>query len=381
MPELSQTKLNQTQPSQTKLYPFWQLMMVNIRPFFRDKAVLLWTFGLPIFIALLLIQAFSGGPKMSPINVVVMHGEQIEQKWLKAMEEDPLITVTRLSQTDSIVLEDSFASAQLAEVISSPGSVLRKLQNEISPEVYLAPNAMFSTHNSDESLMARNYLLRLKEQANGQVMQSNVVSVKGYRYTDWLIPGIIVLQVLGLALVSIANSLVSDRQNGFFKRLRLSPFKRRDYIIGIVLARLFLLVFQMAILFVAFHFLFGYTLQGNVVDIILVMALGSFCICMLGVLVGARSQRVEVSSGIANLLYFPLMFLSGIYFDTANFPTVLREIVSLLPTTAFLDALRLVANQGVELVAVSRQLIILGVTSVVFFLIVYFCFDWGDEKS
>ncbi|WP_440055547.1 ABC transporter permease [Pseudoalteromonas sp. T1lg65] len=367
--------------NQAKLYPFWQLMMVNVRPFFRDKAVLLWTFGLPIFIALLLIQAFSGGPKMGPVNVVIMHAEQMEQSWLKAIEQDPLVTVTKLSQKDSMQLESVFGSAQVDAVIEKPDALLKQLQTQANPEVYLAPNAMYSTHNSDESLMARNYLLQLKDKANGQTMQSTVVSVVGYRYTDWLIPGIIVLQILGLALVSIANSLVSDRQNGFFKRLRLSPFKRRDYIIGIVMARLFLLVFQMVILFVAFHFLFGYTLQGNLLNILVVMSVGSFCICMLGVLVGARSQRVEVSSGIANLLYFPLMFLSGIYFDTANFPTIMREIVSFFPTTAFLDALRLVANQGADLAAVSRQLIILTVTSLIFFIIVYFCFDWGDEKS
>ncbi|MBE0370473.1 ABC transporter permease [Pseudoalteromonas sp. MMG013] len=364
-----------------KLYPFWQLMLINIRPFFRDRAVLLWTFGLPILIALLLIQAFSGGSHMTPVNVVVMHEAKVDAAWLKAMRQDPLVSVTSLNQPESEALEQTFIDADVEQPIEHPSDLLRTLQSQLRPQVYLTPNSMFSTHNSDETLKARNYLMHLKAAAQDQEVHSSVISIKGYRYTDWLIPGIIVLQILGLALVSVANSLVSDRQNGFFKRMRLSPFKRRDYIIGIVLARLFLLVFQMIILFVAFNLLFNYSLQGSIINIVAVMTLGSFCICMLGVLVGARSQRVEVSSGISNLLYFPLMFLSGIYFDTANFPDLLREIVSYLPTTAFLDALRLVANEGADLASVAKQLYILAATSIVFFIIVYLCFDWGDEKA
>jgi len=361
-----------------KLYPFWQLMMLNIRPFFREPAALFWTFGLPIFIALLMVQAFSGSSELTTVNLVVSHSDKVEQAWLNSIKEDQQVNLVILNKKDSSSFSKLIGKTASGEIVPNP--MLKILLAEYKSLLVLSPKGIYSTRNSEQQIQARNYLLRLRNQSLGTDIKHTKLSVKGYRYIDWIIPGIIVLQIIGLALFSISNGLVTDRQQGFFKRLKLSPFKRKDYIIGIVLARVFLLTFQLFSLLVAFYFLFDFAISGNWLSIAVILLLGSCCLCLIGVLVGARSTRVEVSTGISNLLYFPLMFLSGIYFDTANFPEIFQKIVQWLPSTAFLDAFRLVINDGASLAQVSQQITILSCTTILLFIIIYMTFNWGGEE-
>ncbi|KXO12882.1 ABC-type multidrug transport system, permease component [Moritella sp. JT01] len=349
--------------------PFWQLMLLNIRPFFREPAILFWTFGFPIFVALLMVQAFSGERSIEKVNLVVMESSSIDLVWLKSMELDPKINIIRINYDDSLFSDDS------TEVV--PNEELKVALSHYSSVMLLTKNGLYSTRNTQEQSIARSYILESKDQTS---FVNGHISLIGYRYVDWLIPGIIVLQIIGIGLMSISNSLVSDRQQGLFKRLKLSPFKRVDYVIGIIFARVFLLTFQLILLFTAFYFIFDYRLTGSWLNTILILFLGSTALCLLGVLVGSRSKRVEVATGIANLLYFPLMFLSGIYFETTNFPETLQKIIHWLPSTAFLDAFRMVANEGASLYQVGTEIGILLGFSVFLLILISFLFDWGDER-
>jgi len=361
-----------------KLYPFWQLMLLNIRPFFREPAVIFWTFGLPVFIALLMIQAFSKTPEVQQITVVMTQSVNHDVKWIDRIEKDEKVILIKLDPQDSQDFINVVNKSDSQLLMLEP--ILQKIQSEFGADLILTDDGVYSIRRAEEITLARNYLMQLKNESRGEILINKQLDVQGYRYVDWLIPGIIVLQILGVGLFSIANGLVSDRQNGLFKRLKLSPFKQRDYIIGIVFARLFLLMFQLIVLLVLFYFLFDFRLKGDVLNIILVLTLGSICLCLIGVLLGSRSKRVEVASGAANLVYFPLMFLSGIYFDTANFPEFLQKIVQWFPSTAFLDSFRLIINQGASLGEVQQQLMTLVVFSIVLFIAVFISFDWGDEK-
>lgn len=360
-----------------KLYPFWQLMLLNVRPFFREPAAMLWTFALPVLIALLMVKAFSGSAQLQEINVAVTYNEAPDKRWRELMRDDQQVNLITLNQEQTAQLLASLADAQ-QEI--QPSGPLQNLLSQYDSLLILNQGQIYTTGDSDQfNDKAINYLMQLKSGLSGSPLSSQQLSIVGYRYVDWLIPGIIVLQILGLALFSISNGLVSDRQQGFFKRLKLSPFKKSDYIIGVVLARLFLLSFQLLLLLAIFYFMFDFKPPGNWANIAVVLFCGSACLCLLGVLIGARSTRVEVSTGIANMLYFPLMFLSGIYFQTSYFPDVFEAFVQWLPSTAFLDAFRLVANEAAGLQQVAPQLTILAGTSVVLFIAIYLSFDWGDN--
>ncbi|MCF6438732.1 ABC transporter permease [Pseudoalteromonas luteoviolacea] len=357
--------------------PFWQLMLLNIRPFFREPATLFWTFGFPIFMALLLVQAFSGEKPMAEVNVVVIEQEKIDAEWYQAIEKDNKVSILNIEDAALIARINAHFAEPRSEV--SPGEGLSSILSNHGDVLILTPSGLFSTRNSHEQAIAFSHVMALQDQARKPYLDG-VIDLQGFRYIDWLIPGIIVLQIIGIGITSISNGLVSDRQQGFFKRLKLSPFSRLDYVIGIVFARVFLLIFQLVALFATFYFLFGYQPLGNWLSILTVLLLGSVVLCLIGVLVGARSQKVEVATGISNLLYFPLMFLSGIYFDTSNFPQTIQNIVQWLPSTAFLDAFRLTANQGASLADVSVQVQTLAGFTVVLLVMIYFLFDWGDEK-
>lgn len=197
----------------------------------------------------------------------------------------------------------------------------------------------------------------------------------GTRYIDFLVPGLIGLNVLSGSW-SIAWALVSMRMRRILRLLQSMPVRGSEILLALQLARTVFLPFEVLLLVALAHFLFDFRVAGSWLSILVVVGVSSVCFTGLAVLAASRSRQFEVASGILNLISIPMVFLSGVFFSTARFPGWLKEIVAFLPLAALLEALRSLMLRGASLASVTPQLAILLVWGVPTFLIGAIVMRW-----
>ena len=202
------------------------------------------------------------------------------------------------------------------------------------------------------------------------------MSEKGSRYIDFLIPGLLGMNLMGTGMWGIGFYIVSARSRRLLKRLIATPMKRTHYLVSQMTGRLVFLIFEVGVLLVFAHLVFDVPLRGSLAAVALVSALGALTFGGLGLLVAARPRTVEGVSGLMNLVMMPMWIASGTFFSTSRFPDVMQPVVQALPLTAVNDALRAVMLDGASLARVLPELAIAGVWGLVAFVAALALFRW-----
>jgi ABC-2 type transport system permease protein len=172
------------------------------------------------------------------------------------------------------------------------------------------------------------------------------VSVPGSRYIDWVVPGLLGLNIMGTGMWSVAFSVVQARARKLLKRLMATPMRRSHYLLSHMLARLLFLVLEVAALLGFARLVFGVPINGSWLTLAGFCLLGAITFSGLGLLVATRAKTVEGVSGLMNLVMVPMWIFSGVFFASANFPDAMQPFISLLPLTALNQALRGVMIDG-----------------------------------
>ena len=202
------------------------------------------------------------------------------------------------------------------------------------------------------------------------------MQVAGSRYIDWLIPGILGMNIMGTGMWGIGFSIVQARLRKVLKRLAASPMRRSEYLLAQMLARLVFLGPE-AIAPLAFGALaLGMPINGSYGAIVVVCLIGAFTFTAIGLLLASRVRTFEAISGLMNLCMLPMWLLSGVFFASSNFPDALQPFIQALPLTALIDALRAVILEGAALRDISGELLLLSVWMVVPFSLSMVLFRW-----
>jgi ABC-type multidrug transport system permease subunit len=181
----------------------------------------------------------------------------------------------------------------------------------------------------------------------------------GSRYIDWVIPGLIGLNLMSTGMWGIGFGIVNMRQKKQLKRLVATPMRRGDFLLSQMAARLAFLALEVPPLVLFAWLAFDVEVAGSWLDLGVVVLLGTLTFAGLGLLASSRARTVEGVSGIMNVVMLPMFILSGVFFSARRFPDLIQPVIQLLPLTALNDALRGVYNDGRPLVDVSWELLIL----------------------
>jgi ABC-type multidrug transport system permease subunit len=171
----------------------------------------------------------------------------------------------------------------------------------------------------------------------------------GSRYIDFLIPGLIGLNLLGTGMWGIGFPIATARQQKLLKRMLSTPMRRSDYLLSHMLARLVWLAMEVAAVLGFGMIAFGVQVRGSWIAFALVTLLGAFSFSALGLLVASRARTIEAASGLMNVAMLPMWLLSGSFFSADRFPTAMQWFVQALPLTAVNNALRAIMNEGAGL--------------------------------
>jgi ABC-2 type transport system permease protein len=335
-----------------------ELTLARIREFVREPEAVFWVFVFPILMACALGLAFrSRGDQPAVIGIVEGTGRGAVERALRA---SPGIDL-RAMRADEIGRALQRADVQLVVEPSEP------------PVYHYDPTRA-------ESRLARRVVDEALQKAAGRrdvvAARDLPVETVGSRYIDWLVPGLLGMNIMSTGLWGLGFSIVTARTRKLLKRLVASPMRRRDYLLAQLFGRLVFLLLEVGALLGFSMIVFRVPLRGSPIALVAICLLGALSFGGLGLLVASRPRTVEAVSGLLNLVMLPMWLLSGVFFASSNFPASMQPAIRILPLTALNEALRGVMLEGVGLPTLSSQLVILFLWGTVSFLMALRVFRW-----
>ncbi len=340
------------------MHPLWQLTISRFREFLREPEAVFWVFAFPVLLTCALGLAFRSQGRPDVI-VGVMSGAEaagIEQVLMK----EPGVRVRLLDRAQA----DEALRHGAIHVLVIPGD---PVTYELDPS---RPESRVGRYVADERIQAA-----AGRQPTVAVVD-RLVSVPGSRYIDWVVPGLLGMNIMGTGMWSIGFSVVQARGRKLLKRLMATPMLRSHYLLAQMLARLIFLVLEVAALLVFARLVFGIPVNGSWFTLAGFCLLGAVTFSGLGLLVASRAKTVEGVSGLVNLVMVPMWIFSGVFFASENFPDAMQPFISLLPLTALNQALRGVMIDGAGLTTLVKQTGILLTWLVVSFTAALKLFRW-----
>jgi ABC-2 type transport system permease protein len=227
---------------------------------------------------------------------------------------------------------------------------------------------------------ARLLVDRAIQKAAGQkeaVASSNdLIHETGARYIDFVVPGLLGMNLMGSAIWGLGFSIVEARQKKLLKRFVASPMPRWQYLASFLLSRLVLLIIEVGAFLGFARAVFGVPFRGSLVELGALCVLTSLSFSALGLLVASRARTIEAASGLMNLVMLPMWILSGVFFSATRFPALLQPFVRALPLTAAIDALRGNMLQGTSLPQLTAPILVLIAWLLACFVVSLRIFRW-----
>jgi len=311
--------------------PLWQLTLARLRMFFREPSAVFWTFGFPLALSVALGVAFRNRPP-DPVRVAVLAPS--------AAAGQGLVDAIRASPDLRVLPFDGEGAAR--EALRTGKADLVVLPRGSVEYVYDPTRA--------ESRLARAAVDAVLQHAAGRrdalEVSDQPVITPGSRYIDFLIPGLIGMNIMSGSLWGIGYVVVEMRTRKLLKRLMATPMSHAQFLWSFVLMRAAFFFLELPLLLLFGWLAFGVGVAGSLPLLVALSFLGALAFAGVGLLVASRAQNTQTVSGLINLVMLPMFIGSGVFFSTARFPDAFQPFLRALPLTALNDALRAVMIDG-----------------------------------
>ena len=340
-------------------HPLSELTIVRIKEFLREPEAIFWVFAFPLLLTMALGYAFrQSGPEKIPVGIVVDGPEA--QARLDAMKKSPVLQVRTYSLEEG---REQLRRGKISLLVEGgPKPVYR-----LDPT---RPDARTARLEVDEALQ--------KAAGRRDVFAANETHVKeqGSRYVDFLVPGLLGMNIMGTGMWSIGFSVVNARLKKLLKRFVATPMRKTDYLLAHFFSRVIFLVLEVAVLVVFAWILFGVAVRGSLLLFIALCLLGGIAFAAIGLLIASRARTIEAVSGLMNLVMLPMWVCSGVFFSYERFPDAAKPFIRALPLTALNDALRAVMNDGAGAMELAPQMLVLAAWGLVTSIVGLRIFRW-----
>src|ERR1017187_3828412 len=343
-------------PSAWTDHPLAQLTLVRFLEFIREPEALFWVFIFPILLAAGLGIAFRNRP------ADVLKIAAVTPQLAQSLRNEKLLDVAQLSTGAA---EEALRTGKVALLaVPGPGGSVVYQYDDTNPEGRTA------------RMLADRAIQRAAGRVDPVASTDRLLREPGSRYIDFLIPGLLGMNLMGSAIWGMGFAIVDARRRKLMKRLIATPMPRHYYLLSFLLSRLVMLVIEVGFLLSFGIFVFKVPMRGSLPDLALLCVITSLSFGALGLLIASRARTIEAVSGLMNLVMMPMWIVSGVFFSAHRFPDILQPAIKALPLTAAIDALRANMLQGASLAQVSSQLIVLAAWLVVCFPVALKLFRW-----
>ncbi len=338
-----------------------QLTLVRFREFLREPEAVFWTFAFPVILTVGLGIAFRNKPA-DVLSVSVVRGTAAGDSIAARLSSVPGLRVLVMRE-DSATRALKTGAVALVAVATSSGAVEYRF-DDTRPDARLARAAI------DDALQ------RAAGRRDPVTVSESQVREQGSRYVDFVVPGLLGMNIMGGGIWGLAFAIVEARRKHLLKRLVSTPMRRAQYLASFLFSRLFFLVLEIAVLVGTAVLFFNVPVRGSLVQLFAVCLAAALAFGGVGLLIAARAKTIEGVSGLANLAMMPMWVLSGVFFSSANFPRMAQPFIKALPLTATNDALRATMLQGAGWSAIAPQLAVIATWLVITFTLALRLFRW-----
>ncbi|MDR2474079.1 MAG: ABC transporter permease [Tannerella sp.] len=209
-----------------------------------------------------------------------------------------------------------------------------------------------------------------------QKSEVSPLTLKGVRYIDFLIPGLIAFGIMSDILWGISYTLIERRGKKLLRRMVATPMKKSNLLISMMFVRVLMNFIDAVIIILAAWLIFDVTIQGSIGALMVIFLAGNLAFTGISVMISSRTDKTEVGNGWINAVQMPMLVLSGIFFSYHNFPEWSLGFIKLLPLTALSDGMRSIFNEGAGVVDIIIPSIALTVFGLISFSIGKKLFKW-----
>ncbi len=333
----------------------FQLTATRFKLFLREPEALFWVFVFPILLAVGLGIAFRNRP--ADVLDVGATTTQLAQ----ALGADKGL---RATVTDEAQGTHYLASGRILLLAIARDSGVVYKYDDTNPDA------------RSVQLLADRAIQKAAGRKDALVASNDLVHETGARYIDFVVPGLLGMNLMGSAIWGLGFSIVEARQKKLLKRYVASPMPRWQYLASFLLSRLVLLVIEVLFFLGFAKMVFGVPFRGSLLELGALCVLTSLSFSALGLLIASRAKNTEAVSGLMNLAMLPMWILSGIFFSATRFPKLIQPIVQALPLTAAIDSLRGNMLQGMSVAQMTAPVIVLTAWLVVCFAVSLRIFRW-----
>ncbi|MEO5567670.1 MAG: ABC transporter permease [Gemmatimonadaceae bacterium] len=321
-----------------------ELTNVRIREFLREPEAVFWTFAFPVLLAIGLGIAFRNKP------AEIVH-----------------VGVVQEAAADSVVASLRASKALAVELVPTIDSGLSSMRNGKIALVVQVRGPRSVDYRFDDTrpdartarMLVDDAIQRGAGRADPTATSDSLVRESGSRYIDFVIPGLLGMNIMGGSIWGVGFAIVDARRKKLLKRLVATPMSRTEYMMAFVFSRLGLLFAEVALVLGFAVMAFGVPMRGSWLQLAVVVVLSAFAFGGLGILVASRAQTIEGASGLMNASMVPMWVLSGVFFSSENFPRAFQPFIKALPLTATNDALRATMLRGEGWASVGSEMLIL----------------------
>lgn len=340
--------------------PVIELTLARFREFLREPEAVFWTFIFPILLATGLGIAFRSRPADHAKIAVLQSPRATAIESL--LKQDSTLTIQ--------ILDDSAAARALrigeVALLVVPAGV-------DSAEYRFDPAR-------NEARTARLLVDRALQRAAGTVgavpVRDNYISERGSRYIDFVVPGLLGMNIMGSSVWGIGFAIVDARRKKLLKRFVATPMRRPHYLMSFLLMRLTLMIIEVSVITAFAALVFGVPLRGAIWQLAIVAIVSALAFGGIGLFIAARARTIEGASGLMNVVMLPMWVGSGVFFSASNFPNAIQPFIQALPLTAAVDAFRANMLQGGSWSSVGPELLILAVWFTIPFVAALKMFRW-----
>jgi len=329
---------------------FYAVVKARNIEFFRDRSSLGWNLFFPILMLVGLSFVFSGDGramyKVGVLNLVPSQSSFLATKYISFIDyQDIAIAKVKLEQHSIDLLVDFTAQQYWV--------------NQGSPDSYLVEKIFLNAEDNFQ---------RIETQG------------KRIRYVDWVLPGILGMNMMFSCLFGVGYVIVRYRKNAVLKRLKATPLSALEFVSAQLVSRLFIVLFLSSVVYIGCNLFFDFYMLGSYFDLFIIAILGAFSLITLGLLVASRSKSEELIGGLLNLSSWPMMLLSGVWFSLEGAPEAVKIFADFLPLTHLVAGARKIITEGASLADISYHVSILILMSAIFLSLGAYLFSWNTER-
>ena len=207
------------------------------------------------------------------------------------------------------------------------------------------------------------------------------VQARSQRYLDFLLPGLLAFTLMQLSIAGSGFNIVEYRRKGILKRLFVTPIRPRDFIASIVMARMAIVLIQLTVLILVAVLVLNVTIVGNFVSFYFIVMLGTFIFLCLGFCLGSIAKTQQAVMAVGNIVIFPQIFLSGVFYPIESMPELIQPIAKILPLSFVSTAMREIANNGASLLSIAPSLLGIALWFVIAFVLATRLFVWKEVAN